>query len=135
MLNDKIDQEIRDKFIRLCFMKDNNDSYQGTKVHKIIQGILIEAGDMQTSCPIYPNMSKAGYHDHVGTISMLLEDNGSISSKFSITLKKLPMLNGKQFVIGRVVKGLDVLSTIENYGSRYGLPRQTILIKNCGLVK
>lgn len=133
------------KILDLCTMKNDGLSYQGSKVHKIIRGLLFEAGDLQrniafreykeTVCPIYTSPCERGDHLHAGTLSMLLEDDSSVSSKFSISLKKMPMLNGKEIVIGRVVKGLDVLSAIESYGSRFGLPRRTILIKSCGLVK
>lgn len=62
---------------------------------------------------------------------MLLEDDGSISSKFTITLKTASILDERRVVIGRIVKGLEVLTALENFGSRFGLTHETVVIK-CG---
>ena len=141
MLDCNVDQDILKKFIDLCNMKNDSVNYQGSKVHKIIQGLVIEAGLLQhnltyyNACKILPRSCDTGDHLYAGTLSMVLEDDCSVSSKFSITLKKMSILNEKEIVIGRVVKGLDILSAVESYGTRFGLPKKTILIKSCGLIK
>jgi cyclophilin family peptidyl-prolyl cis-trans isomerase len=41
-------------------------------------------------------------------------------------------LDGKHVVFGQVLKGLDIVSTIESYGSESGKPKASIKITNCG---
>lgn len=138
MLNLNVDSNVKEKFLDLCQMKCDGISYQGCKVHKILEGLLLESGDLQgykDPCSICPCLSAMGSHRYAGTVSLLLEEDCSVSSKFSITFKRMMLLDRKETVIGRVIKGLDVLSTIGNYGTRFGLTKRTMLIKSCGILK
>lgn len=66
---------------------------------------------------------------------MMLADDNSIGSKFSIALKETSILDGQQVVVGRVVKGLDVLTKLEQFGSRFGRPKKIISMEICEIFK
>lgn len=138
MMDSKYEPEIVNHFIQRCVTK--SDGYQGQKICKIIKGLLMEIGDGNTeddvkTKPFFPNVFEKGDHHHCGTLSILLNEDDSVSSKFCVTFKKLPILNGRQIVIGRVIKGLEVLNAINCYGSKFGFPRTPIFIKSCGLIE
>lgn len=141
MLSCSNEPEIVEKFIELCSNRNKNDCYKGCKVHKIIKDLLIESGDVHEGfnmnrIELFPSSNKMGEHLNSGTVSMLLNNDGSVSSKFCITLKKLPSLNDKQIVIGRVVKGLKFLQfAAEGFGTRFGAPQKAIFIKSSGTIK
>lgn len=110
------------------------------KINKIVKGLLLETDDFsdvdsKVGSEIISNPFEKGNHLYAGTVSMLLKDDGSVSTKFCITFKSIPSLNGKQIVIGRVVKGLDVLLAVESYGTRFGVPQEAIFIKSSGKIK
>lgn len=140
MLDYKRTPDLIQHFIDLC-----RSSYKGCKVYKIIKDLLIETGDIEANDgsgqvpenfrPIFPT-SKSNDTQRLGTVSMLLNNDGLISSKFCISLKKMKMQeDGCQVVIGRVIKGLEVLSAIENFGSRFRVLHKSVIIRSCGLLK
>ena len=53
-------------------------------------------------------------------------------SQFFITTVKTTWLDGKHVVFGRVVEGLDVVKTIEGFGSASGKTSKKIEIVDCG---
>jgi len=68
------------------------------------------------------NDEKAGLklkHDRLGAVGMANGGRNSNTSQFYITLEeRLPKLDGKHVVFGRVVEGLDVLKRIgESFAS------------------
>lgn len=133
MLTCSYEPEIVEKFVELC-----QSSYRGCKIHKIIKGLLFETCDLQdekVSCALFPRSRRKGEHLYPGTLSLLLKEDDSVSSKFCITLKNVRSLDGKQIVIGRVVKGLDVLLAVDGFGTCFGKPRKAIFIKNSGTIK
>ena len=54
------------------------------------------------------------------------------NKKVFICTADTPWLNGKHTVFGKVTKGLDVVRTIEKYGTELGRPAGTITIANSG---
>jgi peptidylprolyl isomerase len=143
MLDYQQNSEILKNFIKSC-LATSSSGYHNCKVYKIMQGLCIEAGDtskndgsgsqLENSCKTYPKQFM-GKHVYAGTLSSMLEVDGSVGTKFSITLKKTPIFDGGRFVIGRIVKGLDVLAALEQFGTRFGCPKKEVFIENCGLLK
>lgn len=41
-------------------------------------------------------------------------------------------LNGKHVVFGKVVEGLELMDTLESYGSQSGKPKANVIIADCG---
>lgn len=146
MINCKQEPEIVNFILKMCC--NGSDGYRGRKVYKIVKNLFIEAGDVEASreseepseklSRIFPKTTNVERQVlHAGTLALLLQDDGSISTKFRIIAKKMLMLHDvPQIVVGRVVKGLDVLTAVESrFGSRFGLPKREIFIKNCGSMK
>jgi peptidylprolyl isomerase len=144
MLNCEQNPEIIEQFIKTC-SKISTKSYRQCNVYKILQDLYFESGDCtfendgsgveSEKNKIYPRSYEKGKNLYAGTVSLLLDDTGSIVSNFSITLKKNAIFESQQIVIGRVVKGLDVLAALNFFGTRYGLPKKAIYIGNCGVLK
>merc|ERR1712157_321636 len=58
-----------------------------------------------------------------------VDTNGSL---FFICLTSAPHLDGKNVVFGRVVQGLDVVRSLEFYGSPEGATSRRVSIAGCG---
>lgn len=53
-------------------------------------------------------------------------------SQFFICTTETSWLDGKHVVFGSVTKGMDVVKTIEGYGSQNGKTKVKIVIADCG---
>jgi cyclophilin family peptidyl-prolyl cis-trans isomerase len=58
----------------------------------------------------------------------------SNGGQFFITLVKAPWLDGRHVAFGRVMEGMDIIELIQGAGTSSGVPKQTILISDCGEV-
>lgn len=98
--------------------------YDCTTFHRVQKGFVIQGGDIlsRDADPNNDGTGNAGYripaefndipHDK-GIVSMARgRDPNSAGTQFFICLKRLPFLDGKYTVFGKVVEGLDVLDKI-----------------------
>ena len=115
--------------------------YNDMLFHFIKPGVFVQGGCPNTKMGAKgrPGSGDAGYlikeeivpglqHDSRGILTMAKQfAPNTTGSQFAIMLDKLPSLDGKQTVFGKVVKGQEVLDFIEKMGSEKGFPKREIV--------
>ena len=138
-------------------------SYQNSKVFKIEPKVGICLGDIisstglsgschpstsvsasasattatktNTSPNTFPHESTVLSHAEKGMVSMLHSGRDRNDSRFVITTKNAPHLDGKYVAFGRVKEGLDFLEDIvKNVYTRKGRPTVDIEVVKCGIL-
>ncbi|AAB85816.1 MULTISPECIES: peptidylprolyl isomerase [Methanothermobacter] len=95
----------------------NSGFYDGLTFHRVIPDFVIQGG-----CPVGDGTGGPGYtikceinpNRHVkGALSMAHAGRDTGGSQFFITLSPQPHLDGVHTVFGKVVRGMDVVESIE----------------------
>jgi cyclophilin family peptidyl-prolyl cis-trans isomerase len=92
--------------------------FDGMTFFRVEPGALVESGD-----PSETGFGDPGYHlpdeidedwtfDEAGMLALSSVGPGSGGSRFFITLEPLPLLNGSRTIFGRVIDGLDILTSL-----------------------
>jgi len=131
-------------FRSLC-TGENNITYKGSKLFRIVKKIFIQGGDFEK------NDGTGGYsiygdkfedenfyysHSREGLLSMINEGKNTNGSQFFITLRDLKWYDEKHVVFGRIIDGMDYIKEIEGVKvDDDEKPEENIVIENCGEIK
>ena len=92
--------------------------YDGTTFHRVIPGFMAQGGDPTGTGRGGPGytfrdeFSAELHHDASGVLSMANSGPGTNGSQFFITFGPTPHLDGRHTVFGRVVDGMEVVSSL-----------------------
>ena len=110
--------------------------YDGVTFHRVIPGFVLQGGDPSgngTGGPGYrfaDELPKAGRYE-LGSLAMANAGPNTNGSQFFVISGpdgvRLPPLYA---LFGKVVKGLDVVSAINDIGSSSGTPRERVVIES-----
>ena len=132
-----------ENFRQICLgegkAKELKASFNNSPLHRIIPSFMIQGGDFTKGDgtggfsiygDVFPDENFNIIHE-AGVLSMANAGENTNGSQFFITTVPTPWLDGKHVVFGRIVKGRDMVTKIEHYGTQSGKPKAKILIVNC----
>lgn len=120
--------------------------YKGSGFHRVIPGFMCQGGDFTRGNgtggeSIYGSKfadewdQGAVHHSKPMLLSMANAGPNTNGSQFFLTVARTPHLDGRHVVFGQVVKGEEVVTSIEAVGSPNGNPKKKVIITDCGEVK
>lgn len=104
-----------------------NGYYNGVLFHRVIKGFMVQTGDPRGDGTggesiwggdFEDEFCKTLKHDRPFTVSMANAGPNTNGSQFFITTMPVPRLDGKHTVFGRVFRGKDVVTMIEDVKTR-----------------
>mmetsp|Transcript_16249 Transcript_16249/g.43783 ORF Transcript_16249/g.43783 Transcript_16249/m.43783 type:complete len:285 (+) Transcript_16249:28-882(+) len=121
--------------------------YAGTSVYRCIPGLTIQAGDVTKDDGTggrsiygdsFPAENFAISHSVPGLVSMVAGRGGAVDSRFLVETRPdgSQYLDGKYVAVGRVIRGMDVVTRIENLpttGTK-NRPRARVAIDASGVI-
>ncbi|MFS7932563.1 putative peptidylprolyl isomerase [Helianthus anomalus] len=118
-------------------------NYKGVKFHRISKGFGAQGGDISQkySPPGGESIYGKTFEDESSNLSfteagmLFMASHGpknTIGCRFCITFKPLPYLNGRHVVFGKVIKGMEIVQKMDQFGTSEGTPSGLVQITNCG---
>ena len=118
--------------------------FKGSPFHRIINGFMAQGGDFTSGNGTggesiyggkFPDENFVHKHRSAGLLSMANSGPNSNGSQFFITFRATPHLDGKHVVFGKVVSGMEIVTTLEMISTGAGdRPKQPVIIADCGQV-
>ncbi|MDH6627174.1 peptidylprolyl isomerase [Streptomyces sp. LBL] len=117
--------------------------YAGSSFHRVIPEFMLQGGDFTKGNGTggrsiygdkFPDENFQLKHTKPGLLSMANAGKNTNGSQFFITTVVTSWLDGAHVVFGEVVEGLEIVKTIEGYGSQSGKTTKKITIAASGTV-
>ncbi len=135
-------------FRHLCGKNIMNNSkkpsYQGVPIHRVIKDFMIQGGDITMGDgtggfsiygEYFDDENLTMKHNQPGLLSMANAGPNTNGSQFFITTKEAPWLDNKHVVFGIVLKGMDIVSKIENLETDHeDKPKNRVVIAKSGIL-